>query len=369
MSARSHVPALDGVRAIAILSVMFGHATSFGLATRPARMTSLAQSITWAGVDLFFVLSGVLITGILLRSRERPDYYRSFFLRRTFRIVPLYVAYCLGLFVVVPLWAGLGSPLARHMADASPWYLTYMVNVHIALANTWPPTMILGMQGVWSLCVEEQFYLLWPVTVRRLSVETLARVCLGLAIVALLCRILAVMQDRQFAAYVLLPTRMDGLALGAWVAIQIHQGRLEQLARWAPWALALAATGVVAITIPTGYAGWDQPWMLTLGMTCTVVASAALIVLGLAQPRGALHRGLRMALSTRTLGYVGRRAYALYLLGGVAKWLVEGTGSRLAVVAAMFALAELSWRVLEEPAQRLGHRLTTGAPAVAGTPT
>jgi peptidoglycan/LPS O-acetylase OafA/YrhL len=299
---------------------------------------ALVTGFGWAGVDLFFVLSGFLITGLLLDARHRPDYYRRFYARRARRIFPLYLLYVAVLAVVAP-----GAWL--------PWYLTYTLNVRIALANGWAPAVV-GTAFFWSLCVEEQFYALWPAVVRRLDDRTLVRLCGVLAVVALLARLWAVRAGHPFAAYVLLPARMDGQALGAAVAVlSRHPGGLDRLARWAPGATALAALALAALIARTHYAGWDTALMQTVGYTSTAVASIALLVLAVARRAGVCDRLTMLA----PLRYAGRRAYGLYVLSGVAALLAEALGlphgaTTVLGVALAFVLAEASWHLIERPA-------------------
>jgi peptidoglycan/LPS O-acetylase OafA/YrhL len=291
-------------------------------------------------VDLFFALSGFLITGILLDSRDRTDYYRRFYARRTRRIFPLYFAYVGVLAMVMPgAW--------------TPWYVTYTMNVRVALANSWAPT-VAGTAFFWSLCVEEQFYAVWPAIVKHLTHERFMRLCLLLVVVALAARCWAVTSGNLFAAYVLLPTRMDGLALGAAAAVLARRpGGFDRMARVAPWAFGAAVSGLAIVvwrTVPH-YAGWDAPLMASLGYALTALAAIALIIQTLAARDGAL---LQRVFTFGPLRYTGRRCYGLYVLGGTAAVLAESFELSPALTAVLtvglsFALAEASWRVIEAP--------------------
>jgi peptidoglycan/LPS O-acetylase OafA/YrhL len=325
-----HVLPLDGVRGVAILSVMGFHVAQ-GLQL-PGPL-ALVAGFGWAGVDLFFALSGFLITGILLDARGRPDYYRRFYARRTRRIFPLYFAYIGVLAVLMP-------------GDWFPWYATYLLNVRVALANNWSAS-VAGTAFFWSLCVEEQFYAVWPAIVARLTDRRVLRLCLALAALALVARIWAVATGHVFAAYVLLFTRMDGLALGAAAAVVARQsGGLDRLARWAPWALGSAGVVLAFLVARTHYAGWDTPAMASVGYSLTATASVSLLVLAVAhRPRVFTLAGLR---------YAGRRCYGLYVLGGVAGAAAHALAlpaslSAVVSVALAFLMAEASWRVIERP--------------------
>lgn len=364
-----HLPVLDGIRGIAILAVIIVHVPGFEVYGPVERLVQLGMMFGWAGVDLFFVLSGFLITGILLQARGGPGYYRTFYVRRTLRIFPLFYGYCAVLFLVLPFWRGLGTPGSAELTAAAPWYLTYMMNVRVALANGWTGASVAGTAFFWSLCVEEQFYLIWPATVARLGLDGLARLCLVLVVVALLWRVAMVRSGHMFAAYVLLPSRMDGLAIGAWLAIVARQpGGLDRLAARAPYAGAGALACLAVIVARSGYAGWDGAWMVTLGITCTAITSAALLISVVAHQRSLAHR----AVASRALRFFGRYAYGMYVLGGIAAVLLAVTplvglvparafGSALPhlfwelalQLATTTVLALLSWTILERPALAL----------------
>ncbi len=162
-TASDHRPALDGVRGIAILVVFLYDCLklpSGGIVNLLGRKLSSAG---WTGVDLFFVLSGFLITGILLDSRGQPGYFRSFFARRSLRIFPLYFTALWVTFVGVPWLAHFWSPaapVAQRVAVLSQdqvWFWTYMQNWMFAFRGIWPDVNYLN--HFWSLAVEEQFYL------------------------------------------------------------------------------------------------------------------------------------------------------------------------------------------------------------------
>ena len=171
---RGHILALDGLRGIAILLVVFSHFVSN--LRIPADgwawpLVSIAHA-GWAGVDLFFVLSGFLITGILVDARGSSTYFKSFYARRALRILPAYYGFLLAIFVVLPLLhlgAGDNYMLARQHQG---WYWLHLTNVMMAIGELpghgpYPSTLF------WSLAVEEQFYLIWPAIVALCSTSTL----------------------------------------------------------------------------------------------------------------------------------------------------------------------------------------------------
>jgi peptidoglycan/LPS O-acetylase OafA/YrhL len=171
--------ALDGLRGFAILMVLFVHfigdATPHTAVERA--LVKLANYGIW-GVDLFFVLSGFLITGILHDAKSSPHYFRDFYVRRTLRIFPLYYSALALLFGVLPVLpvaypAGLAES-ARHQA----WLWCYVTNVYLARAGAWALPYV---SHFWSLAVEEHFYLLWPIVVLTSTRAALLRICVAVS--------------------------------------------------------------------------------------------------------------------------------------------------------------------------------------------
>jgi peptidoglycan/LPS O-acetylase OafA/YrhL len=204
----SYIPELDGIRGIAVLVVMLAHVATLDVQSSAAFLTVAPGALYtlighgWLGVDLFFVLSGFLITGILLDTRNSPHYFRNFYGRRALRILPLYFL-CLAV-----------------MAFSYPGYSSYFLLSTVFLAN------MAGLMGVsvphgpgvfWSLAVEEHFYLIWPWLVRMLSRRALVWVCASIVIAEPILR--AVFTVRGTDVYSLSWFRFDGLASGALLAV------------------------------------------------------------------------------------------------------------------------------------------------------
>lgn len=203
----AHILPLDGLRGVAVLSVLVFHfwqGTPHLFATIPAAgLLSIGQK----GVDLFFVLSGFLITGILLQTKEKPHYFRNFYGRRSLRIFPLYYAVVIGC-VLVALFAA-----DRTAAAKTWWYFVYLQNV----ADTFRPDAIIGPGHFWSLAIEEQFYLVWPLIVLFLGRNQLLLLTACLFVGAAVIRVLFISRGIDVFTFTL--CRMDTLALGAMLAI------------------------------------------------------------------------------------------------------------------------------------------------------
>jgi peptidoglycan/LPS O-acetylase OafA/YrhL len=215
------LPELDGLRGVAVAVVVIYHAALSDVVL-PHGFSWLvaAGKLGWSGVDLFFVLSGFLIGGILLDSRSSANYFKTFYLRRAYRILPIYLV--LMIFFSMRFIHVSAGPLGDFSGSAIPLYAycSFTQNIWMAFLGT----LGAGVVGpTWSLAVEEQFYLTAPLVVRKLAPEKLARVLVGVVIAAPLLRIALYAASRHngVAEYVSMPCRADALSLGilsAWVA-------------------------------------------------------------------------------------------------------------------------------------------------------
>jgi peptidoglycan/LPS O-acetylase OafA/YrhL len=343
---------LDGLRALAILPVVLHHCYP------PGGALALVGERGWAGVDLFFVLSGYLIIGILLGSRHQPNYYRNFIARRTLRIFPLYY-FCLATFTAaVWLTPAQDARISFESWGGARWFVFYLGNLRAAWQNSLPP--VFSFAPLWSLQVEEQFYLLYPLAVWLLSLEGLRRFLIGCVIAAPMLRTWIILSHpgNDTAPFVLMPCRMDSLALGGLVAVTMN------LARPVRWKLLAAVSVPAAIGILAGRLG--SAVILTLGLSVIGLACASVLGMVLAK------RDTRFAafLRLRPLVYIGQISYGLYLLHGPASWLartVAGAvlsrpiaGHSWLSVPLTFAAgilgATISWRWFESPILTLASR-------------
>ena len=374
-TAGRYVPALDGVRGVAILLVILFHHTLMRQQTPLDRAYASIARLGWSGVDLFFVLSGFLITGILCDAKGSPQYYRNFYVRRTLRIFPLYYAFVFFTLTISP-WLWPDTPLAEmaraEMRDTSEaWYWLYLSNILFALKEGFGHP---NLAVTWSLAIEEQFYLVWPLLVAGLSRHTLMWTCGGLMAVALAVRTGLVIADvDSTAAYVLPFCRMDALAAGAFVAAALRDDRTA--ARVVAWSARLAPAALllfVAIWFvddPFDDGSWTEPITQTVGYTTLAVFFACLI----ARVATSDHDSrLARAFSTPLLRTFGRYSYALYLFHVPVRRYIRDTyfpvaefqtllGSPLPgqllfyVVATLpaFALAWASWHLYEKQVLKL----------------
>ena len=330
------VPQLDSIRGLAVLVVLL-HNTDEG------RYTGFIAHNGWMGVDLFFVLSGFLITGILLDTKNTDGYFRNFYARRCLRIWPLYYCALLFMFVVVPFL----RPSEAHRIfepRSMPWwsYFVYLQNFLVPVV-----TSATGLLGVtWSLAVEEQFYLVWPLVVRFCSEQRLRRVAVAIICIDPVLRF--VLLQRGFNVYPITFCRLDGLMWGAFLALLFRSKTFarEVYLRQA-WIVFLVASPLALITA-------DR--VLWLVYSFTTLASASFVYLALTSKQ----KWLRALLANRFLIYSGVISYGIYLLEKIpidaaqSLHLNRGRAIVLPLTAAItYLLATLSWNLLEKPCLRL----------------
>ena len=306
-----HIPPLDGLRGIAVLMVMFGH---FWLAQKPVNAVENAVFTFfqngWIGVDLFFVLSGFLITGILLEAKGTKHYFRNFYARRVLRIFPLYWGFLFVYFVLLPRVVSLapGSPYA--VATSTTWWFWGYASNMLAI---FPAVIPAGLNHFWSLAVEEQFYLIWPAIVLVLSAKSLEKAIYALIVGALLFRLfLFTTPYHHTGGFVLLPARIDTLAIGAWLAI-VHRdpARRERAERLAPLVILVALIVLTVTILPDFRIFANQVSMQTIGFPLLAVIGASVIAIGAGN--ASQNEPVRRFLSWRLLAAVGKYSYAMYV--------------------------------------------------------
>jgi len=353
-----HIPELDGVRGIAILLVMVYH---FGTSTKPGGLLGDVLGLGWIGVDLFFVLSGFLITGILLDPKGSPHYFPYFYIRRVLRIFPLYYLTILLFFNLVLPIAHRFNQLSYISISQQIWYLLYLVNWYGGWGHS-----IVPFGHFWSLCIEEQFYLIWPVLIALSSRRTFLWICVALIVLSPVLRLtLGHNSPSPLFLYFVTPFRMEPIALGALIAIVWRQDQVAPLARltmtWV-WIPAVAILTFLCLysqtTVPVGR------YMVRYGYTCIDLAFASLVFLVVQAVRSGSPVGL---LRNSLLMKFGKYSYAMYVFHApisqyIPKFLHFGprlarVGLALGIgITVTYVLALISWRTIESPFLRLKSR-------------
>jgi peptidoglycan/LPS O-acetylase OafA/YrhL len=323
-----HIPELDGLRAVAIGLVLSLHLSGMG----PG----------WIGVDLFFFLPGLLITGICI---DHPRQFRTFYARRALRIFP---PYALALFLVL-----IAGDLSGHVPPAGMgWLATFTTNIAVAEPrHVIPP----HTEHFWSLAIEEQFYLVWPLLI---AVFPARRVALIAIPTAFAFRVYLVWSGAIVAAQCSTLARMDAFAVGGLLAVMYRSQSLPSLGRASVWRWGL---GILAACLSVSWVG-DQSSvaMNSWGYSVIAILSGVLIVASIsADPSSSL----RVALRHPFMQAVGKRSYAMYLFHihilsmfprptSAVGWV----GFAVAGCGLTYGVAALSWRAVEAPVLALKAR-------------
>ena len=329
------IPQLDAVRGVAILLVILHNESSVFPSLHLERLFANG----WMGVDLFFVLSGLLITGILVDAKRSEGYFRNFYARRCLRIWPLYYSLIAFMFVIVPLM----RPSDAHTVfeKSSPWwsYSLFLQNFLVPI-----PTNAAGPLAVtWSLAIEEQFYLVWPLVVRYASQTTVRRLAMLVIVLAPALRLY--LSFHGVNLYTNVFCRLDGLMAGSLLALAVRSDA------FVPDRFVRRAWMALGVAVPLAFAteAANARWIV---FSLSALASASFVYLALFSRSAALQR----ALTNRGLVYTGTISYGLYLLHKIpfdmAQSIQVDRHPLLALpilLAACYAMAALSWNLLEKP--------------------
>jgi peptidoglycan/LPS O-acetylase OafA/YrhL len=369
-----HIPAIDGMRGVAILLVAWYHAPFLfrDAAGFPQEISGgLIQKVFWGmstagwiGVDLFFVISGFLITSILIRECASKGSLRVFWHRRALRILPLVVLYL----SLLKLNVTLGDPLGMLSSfDAWPAYLFYIGNFHIAI-NGWQPVVVMIL---WSLAVEEQFYIIWPFLVHHVSFRKLILTCLIILTLSPIARAITYWTLDYPAVYVLTVCRLDGLAVGTILALLIHTDKwkvqaLDSCRKLAPLALLAVFTVLLGPFSPSF--PQTRPLLFTLFGYTWIAISFGLLVGASLQCTG----WARSLLCWPILTFVGKRCYGFYLWHALVAAMVKKIVDSLQLdvgfygllclwIISLIAVATASWCFFERPILNLKRLVSSTA--------
>ena len=348
MQLPKYIPQLDVLRGVAILAVMFHHIGK----DVPALHMEKIGGYGWTGVDLFFVLSGFLITGILLEAKGKARYFQNFYARRVLRIWPLYFGLLFFTFVALPLV--IPSLRQRIFQDAYPWqsYLFFLQNLFSTKEIGFGPVGV-----TWSLAIEEQYYLVWPLLVLALPLRWLKSAALGAFCLSVVIRLLQSFGNLHLFIYTNTFSRLDGIALGSFLAIVLPTAS-EQIVRRA--ATIVLPLSIVTVVFTEWFFG-EKTWFLYSGLA---LAFAAVLCLSI---------NSELLKNRPLLAYTGKISFGLYLIHvpvfdmlrepkirSRLSWFHSPALNDLVLLVCMiltvYLVASASWHFLESPILKLKNK-------------
>ncbi len=308
---------LDGLRGISVILVIafhiFKRADYFTKHETLHFITSLTY-IGWLGVDIFFTLSGFLITSILLKTKSENNYFRNFYARRILRIFPLYYVFIIVMLAFLPTLAPYYN---SNISTAIPFLFLYAQNWMGILGLTGLPAI---MAVTWSLAIEEQFYLMWPAMVYYTRRETLIKTGLGIIFLSIVLRILGVLfwnNTAQMTSFFYFNTftRFEELVFGALLASLFANPDWRERIRQFSLPIFLFSFSIfiaLCVYMFPGLIPYYSNLPLTLwSYTLIPLFSASLIAILVTYPENSL---VRILFRNRILTFFGKYSYSMYLL-------------------------------------------------------
>jgi peptidoglycan/LPS O-acetylase OafA/YrhL len=375
-----YVPELDGVRGIAILMVIAFHFGLYGVDGYGLHLLyTSAVGLGWAGVDLFFVLSGCLITGILLDTKDSEHYFRSFYMRRILRILPLYYLCVFFFFCLLLPIGSVFAPGWLHQQDwaqvgrgEAVWYWLHLSNWRSAfgILQTSPITHF------WSLAIEEQFYLVWPVIVLYCSERGLLRLSIGLILLSAGLRNIpefqALVATYPDFVYRITPFRVDPLAFGAILALLSRRAAFREWGRRWLWIPGTIAAGVLlSIVLTLHSSSYRSEPMSRYGFTAVSVICFSVVACSLLNT--ASDAPVARLLRIPPLVSIGKYSYGMYVLHLPVAFFWPGVLQRFAIsqdhissaaasilsgIVISYLMAWVSWHLIEHRFLRLKDRFS-----------
>lgn len=365
-----HIPALDGIRGVALLLVFALHflwSAPYTGHNPVIWLGATIRDIGWMGVDLFFVLSGFLITGILYDTRQTPHFFRNFYARRALRIFPLFYAYVLIALLIMHLAGGYLGPGVR----LELFTYTFNLRLPFALGASDPRPEWVKLNHLWSLAVEEQFYVVWPLIVFLLrgkrKIAAAAASLLGISVVlkVLYSHGILPMPD-PFMLESFTPLRLDGLCMGAIAAMVIRSRWRKPAIDAGKWVFFAGLLALVGMSFRYPYLRIDVwPWITAWAYPLIALMFAGMLLWSL--------RATSVAgriLSHASLRFFGRYSYGMYIFHYTVLFATQGSWrpllearvhSKLVAILApavvgvivTIALSMLSFHFFELPLLRL----------------
>jgi peptidoglycan/LPS O-acetylase OafA/YrhL len=361
---------------LAILLVIFFHYTN-GVPLTPANGAAFyvqrAAAGGWTGVDLFFVLSGFLIGAILLDARGSGSFFRTFYVRRFFRIIPIYYLW-IALYIALVVFAGAAVQIHSFSGKALP--LSFPVYAHFLFIQNLLPRFSSELPGLWgawfghlwSLAIEEQFYLIAPLLIAWMSLRRLAGVLAAIVLCAPVFRTLLFLRLLPIDVAHLMPSRADSLALGMLAAVVWRTPSAKAVLRRNAGRLKAVTA---ALAGGYGLLCWFAPGsetlpIISIGFTWIAVFYVLLLLVVMTDRESHITAVMRLPL-LRSIGRVSYCMYVIHLVVSLFLYsvvlhvrpeIVTLPVAALAILAAVvtYSLARASWWLLESPLVRIGHR-------------
>jgi len=364
------ITGVDGLRGIAILLVLIHHFVELQLPREIGTWQAYLAAglgLTFSGVDLFFVISGFLIGGILMDNRDAPNFFQVFYLRRTLRIVPLFYVF------ILVCWLLPGRvPGVEHATYPLACYLGFLCNFWMAAHNTWEA----GWPALaWSLAVEEQFYLVFPMIVRFCRPSLLLRLTMAALVIGPVLRvsILLFAPHWSLGTHVLAPCRMDSLAFGVLSTVAIRHGGMRSWLIDHPLIPLFIAVALLPVLAGLTYfrASLQTMLMASVGYTVLSLFYAAVLLTVI----GRRPSWLVGICETKIFVFIGGISYFIYLFHGLIGWfifLVVGrkiialtsfgdVGLILITLLVVLAAGSCSWILFESKLISLGRQFRYGS--------
>jgi len=310
-----HIPALDGLRGLAILWVIFHNgALDSALNTQQlsGKILALISSTGWLGVQLFFVLSGFLITGILLDAKKRraSNLFRNFYMRRALRIFPIYYLF-LGICFFAAAYLNNPPSWLSNAYEYKWWHIFYLNNWILPFSN-------IGLSHLWSLAIEEQFYLFWPIVILLTPNRFIYHVCGSLIITSLLYRVTITSIDIEFAklgAYVPTIARVDALAIGSLLALMVRGHKLQfHRQKYINYTLLISSSYLIYILLTQHNIARVTEGLYNLNQTMSALFFASMVYYATKfESKKKLYNLYLWLLETQALRSIGKYSYAMYL--------------------------------------------------------
>lgn len=351
LSVDGRIRELDGLRALAILLVIAWHYVG-ALASNPNAFLCRLFYLGHFGVDLFFVLSGFLITSILIASREAPDYFSAFYARRALRIWPIYYS------MVFLFLIGHTTGISANLFDGAIPSWTYLFLVQNFPMGSEQTYGAYWLAGTWSLCIEEQFYLIFPFVVRFTPMRQFATLLIAIILICPVLRLFDAFAGNDFRYYVNPFYRADVLCIGALIAWLRIYGRANRVC---PMHILIAAVPMLLLIVYTGPTSFHAAaWQHTV---TEFLFGALLLTVLLNEGSANLH-----FLRSHLAAFFARTSYCAYLIHHIVAYAVfafahvtrtndsfAGVALTLLSFGATFLIAAASYRWIESPLLKLGH--------------